>query len=138
MESCYTGSAQVCRQKPEGFCPQLILGTCVLMALGRSLLGQEIEERWWSYLCTQVCRYSWETSSLMMVFVYVALWPRINSGCRRTLEDSCPRMLLGSCVLWVSGCSSEEWGWAYLCYQASPHSWVVSYLSVPPGYGALW
>jgi hypothetical protein len=35
------GSALGCRQKPEGFCPQLILGSCVLMAVGESLLGQE-------------------------------------------------------------------------------------------------
>ena len=29
-------------------------------------------------LCTQVCRHSWETSFLVVVFVYVALWPRIR------------------------------------------------------------
>ena len=88
----------MCRQKPEGSCPQMILGSCVLMTL-----GQEFEERWWSYLCTQVCRYSWKTSSLVVIFVYVALWLRISSRCRWSLEDSCPRLLLASCVIRVSG-----------------------------------
>ena len=53
MESCGTGSALGCRQKPEGSCPQLILGSCVLMALGGSLLGQEFEQKWWCYLCSK-------------------------------------------------------------------------------------
>ena len=59
MESCGTGSALGCRQKPEGSCPQLILGSCVLMALGGSLLGQEFEQKWWSYLCSQECPHFW-------------------------------------------------------------------------------
>ena len=84
-----TGSALGYRQKPEESCPQLILGSCVLMALEGFLLGQEFEEKWWSYLCLQVCRYSWETSSLLAVFVFVALWHRISSGHRWELEDSC-------------------------------------------------
>ena len=41
-------------EKLEGFCPQLFLGSCVLMALGGSLFGQ----KWWSYLCSQVCQYT--------------------------------------------------------------------------------
>ena len=81
MENCVTGLAESydtgpalgCRQKPEGSCPQLILGSCVPMALVVSLLGQEFEEKWWSYLCSKVCRHSWETSSLLAVFVYVVL-----------------------------------------------------------------
>ena len=64
-------------------------------------MGQEFEEKWWSYLCLQVCRHSWETSSILAVFVYVALWHRISSGRRQRLEDSCPRQPLGSCVLRV-------------------------------------
>jgi hypothetical protein len=46
------------------------------MALVVSLLGQEFEEKWWSYPCLQVCRHSWETSSLLAVIVYVVLWPQ--------------------------------------------------------------
>jgi hypothetical protein len=46
MESCDTGSALGYKQKPEGSCPQLILGSCVLKGLGGSLLGQEFEEKW--------------------------------------------------------------------------------------------
>ena len=61
------------------------------MALGGSLLCQGFEEKWWSYLYLQVCRHSWVASSLLAVFVYVALWQRISSGCR---WNSCPRQLL--------------------------------------------
>jgi hypothetical protein len=68
MDSCGTGSAVGCRQKPEGSCPQLILGSCVLMTLGGSLLGLEFEEKWWCYLCLQVW-HSLETCSLLVVFV---------------------------------------------------------------------
>ena len=50
MESCGTGSAQRHRGKLEGSCPWLFLGSFVLMALGRFLLGQEFEEKWLSYL----------------------------------------------------------------------------------------
>jgi hypothetical protein len=75
MESCGTG----CRQTLEGSCSRLFLGSCVLMALGRSLLGHEFEQKWWSYLCSQVCLYSWEISSLPAVFGYRALWHRITS-----------------------------------------------------------
>jgi hypothetical protein len=50
------------------------------MALGRYLLGQEFEQKWWSYLCSQVCEHSWETSSLLEVFGYGELWHRISSG----------------------------------------------------------
>jgi hypothetical protein len=64
MESCGTGSALGYKQRLESF-PQLILGSCFLMALGGYLLGQEFEEKWWSYLCWQVSRHSWETSSLL-------------------------------------------------------------------------
>jgi hypothetical protein len=45
MERCGTGSALGYRQRPERSCHQLILGSCVLMALGGSLLGQEFEEK---------------------------------------------------------------------------------------------
>ena len=101
MESYGTGSALWCRQKPEGSCPQPILGSCVLMAMGGSLLGQEFEEKWWSYLCSKVCWHSWETSSLLVVFVYITLWHRISSGHSRKLEGSCSSLLLGFCVLRV-------------------------------------
>ena len=40
---------------------------------GRSLLGQEFEQKWWSYLCSQVCQHSWETGSLTVVFGYEEL-----------------------------------------------------------------
>ena len=69
MESCGTGSVLRYRQRPEISCPQLILGSRVLMALGGSLLGQEFEEKCWSYLCSQVCRHFWETISILVVFV---------------------------------------------------------------------
>jgi hypothetical protein len=42
---------------------------------------------------------SWEISSLPAGFGHGELWDRISSGSRQKLEESCPRMLLGSCVL---------------------------------------
>jgi hypothetical protein len=39
----------------------------------RSLLGQEFEDMWWSYLHSQTSLYSWETSSLLLAFVYLVL-----------------------------------------------------------------
>ena len=81
MKSCCTASAPGCRWKLEGSCLQLFLGSCVLMALGRSLLGQKFEYKWWFYLCSQVCWLSWETSSLPAVFGYGALWHMISSRC---------------------------------------------------------
>ena len=51
-------------------CPQMILVSCALMALDESLLGQEFDQKWWSYLCLQVYWHSWETLSLPAVFGY--------------------------------------------------------------------
>jgi hypothetical protein len=101
MDSCGTGSALTCIQISEGSCPQLILGSCVLMAPGGFLLGQESEEKCWSYLCSQICRHSWETSSLLAAIMFVTLWLRISSWHRWKLEGSCPRSPLFSCVLRV-------------------------------------
>ncbi|GAB1289437.1 Mitochondrial-processing peptidase subunit beta [Apodemus speciosus] len=56
-ESCGTESAPGHRWKVEGSCLGLFFGSCVLMVLGGSLLGQEFEQKWWSYLmrlCTDV------------------------------------------------------------------------------------
>jgi hypothetical protein len=64
--SCDTGTVPRCRQKLEGSCPCLFLGSYVLMALSGSFLGQEIEQKWWFCLCSQVCQHSWETSSLLV------------------------------------------------------------------------
>ena len=60
----------------------------VLMALGRSLLGQKFEQKWWSYLCLQVCWYFWETSSLPAVFGYEELWHMISSWHRQEPEGT--------------------------------------------------
>jgi hypothetical protein len=76
MESYSTGSA-LYRWKPEGFCPRLFLGSCVLMALGGSLLGQEFDQKCWSYLCSQVFQHSLETSSLWEEF---GLWRVVVKG----------------------------------------------------------
>ena len=47
---------------------------------GWVLLGQEFEQKWWSYLCSQVCLHSWDSISLLVVFVYGALWHRNRFG----------------------------------------------------------
>jgi hypothetical protein len=107
-----------------------------------SLLGQEFEEKWWSYLCSQVCRHPYETNSLLAVFVYAALWHRIISGHRWRLEGSPPRLLLGSCVLRVPGsvlhCSSEQQWWSSLHSQSCPNSWEAPSFLALFQYGALW
>ena len=88
MESCGRGSALRYRERPEGSCPLLILDSCEV--LWGSLLGQEFEGKWWSYLCSHVF------SSLLVVFVYVALWHRISSVHRWILEGSGPSLPLSS------------------------------------------
>ena len=57
MDSCGKRSPWGCRWKPEGSCLWLFLGFCVLMVQGGSLLSQEFEQKWWSYLCPQVCQH---------------------------------------------------------------------------------
>jgi hypothetical protein len=52
----------------EESCLQLFLDSCVLRALGKLLLGQEFELKWWFHLYTQVCQHAWETSSLLVGF----------------------------------------------------------------------
>jgi hypothetical protein len=52
IESCRSSSSPGHIWKLERSCPWLILISCVLRALGRSLLGQEFEQKWWSYLCS--------------------------------------------------------------------------------------
>ena len=100
-----TGSALGCRWKPEGSCPRLCLGSCVLIALAGSLLGQDFEQKLWSYLCSQVHWCSWEFNFFLMVFGYASLWHRISSQCRWKLEGSCPRPFLGSRVMRALGLS---------------------------------
>lgn len=108
MDSCDTWSSLEYKWKPEGSCPWLFLGFCVLMALDRFLLGQEFEQKWWSYLYSQICPHSWETSSIPAVFGYGALWHRISSGrCGTGLApdaDSNWKDL-------VPGCSSVTLSW---------------------------
>jgi hypothetical protein len=58
------------------------------MVLGGSLLGQEFEKKWWSYMCSQVCRHSQEMSSFLAVFVYALQWYRISSGYRLKYETT--------------------------------------------------
>ena len=97
MESCGTQSTLECREKPEGSCFQLILGSCVLMALWGSLWARNLKRSGGLTCAQEVCRHIWEKSSLLEVHVYVALWHRWR------LEDSCPRQHLSSCVLRVLG-----------------------------------
>ena len=77
MESCGTGWA-LGLQIETGRIPACP-GSCVLMALGRSLLGKVFEQKWWSYLCSQVCQHFLETRSVLVVFLYAELWHRISS-----------------------------------------------------------
>jgi hypothetical protein len=78
IKGCGTGSAQGSRKKPKGSCPCPFLGSRVLMAGGVSLLGQEFEQKWWTHLCSQVCQYSWETSSLLVGQGYGELCSQVS------------------------------------------------------------
>ena len=51
---------------PWFLCPE---GSMVVVV--RSLLGQEFEQKWWSYLCSQAFQHSWETCSILVVIVYM-------------------------------------------------------------------
>ena len=73
--------------------------SCVLKTLGGSFLGQEFEQKWCSYLSSQLCQYSWKTSPLLSVFGYGELCHRVSSLYRWKPEGSYPSLLLGSFVL---------------------------------------
>jgi hypothetical protein len=122
-------------QRPEGSCPQLIFGSSVLIALQRSCLGQEFEEKW----CSQVCRHSWETVSVLAAFIDVALWQRICSLCKqetgRLLSQAAPQF---QCPEGSGAVSSEQQCWSYLCSQAYPHSWEAHSVLELFAYKALW
>jgi hypothetical protein len=83
MESCGTGGSRH-RWKPGGYCPKLPLSSCVLKAPGGSLLDQQFEQKSWSYLCSQVCQHSWETSSLLVGFGYGELGTGLAPGLSST------------------------------------------------------
>jgi hypothetical protein len=93
MESCDTMSALGCRQKLEGSCLQLVLGYCVLMALGRSLRVEVVI----STVVTGLSVLLGDQLSPSDVWVWStvtqdqlrALWHRITSGRRWKPEGSC-------------------------------------------------
>lgn len=70
---------------------------CALMGLGGSLLGQKFEQKWWSYLFSQMCQHSWETSSLWSLFGYGPVWHRFSSPMqmetRKILSQAAPWFL---------------------------------------------
>ena len=63
MESCGTESALSCRQNPEGSGFLLFLDYCVVIAVGKSILCQELEQKYW-LTCVHRC----VTSSFLVVF----------------------------------------------------------------------
>ena len=79
MESCATGSTLGCKGRPKISCLRLFFGWCVLMALGESLLGQKFEQKWWSFLCSQVYQHSGRPVLYGGIW-YGELWKRIRSG----------------------------------------------------------
>ena len=64
------GSAPEYRWEPEESCPRLFLGYCILMDLGRSLLGQEFEQRWIAESETRGIRLDWRTFLFYAVETY--------------------------------------------------------------------
>jgi hypothetical protein len=63
-------------------------------------LAQDFEEKWWPYLYSLVCLHSWDTNSLLVVFVYVAL-SQDQLQVQREIKRSCTRSLLSFFVLRV-------------------------------------
>jgi hypothetical protein len=55
-----------------------------VIALGRSLLSQEFEQKWCFYLCAQVFQHSWKNSSLLVV--YMKLLSRLSETSVATSE----------------------------------------------------
>ena len=66
---------------PFAICLSLVLAGLAVSDCGLSVLQAYVSVLLGSLfsLCTQVCRHSWETRSSVVVFIYVALWPRISS-----------------------------------------------------------
>ena len=89
---------------------------------GKVPLGPGFEEKWWSYLCTQMCRHFWEMISLVVACVYVAPLPRISSGYIRKLEDPCSRLSLSVVSSGFQMGSFEQQGCSYLQSQACLYS----------------
>jgi len=101
------------------------------------------EDKCSSYLCSQVCQHSCETSFLPARSGYRELWHRVNSVPRQKLEGSCLRVLLGSCVqrapwgfLFDQKCE-QKW-WCHLCSWLCHHFWETSSLPPGSGYRKLW
>jgi hypothetical protein len=129
MESCGAVSALGCRQKLEGSCPQLFLGSCVLWLWTGHYWARNLS-RSCGLTCVHRCvstpgrLESCSTGSAPCADEY---WKDPVSGC-----SSVPV----SWVLW-SGHSEQKW-WFYLCSQACPYSCETCFLPTLFGYGALW
>ena len=75
MESFDTGSALGCRQKLEGFCPQLFLCSCVLMALGGGGGPSCARNLSRSGGLTCVCRYVGTPGRLALFGWHLCMYP---------------------------------------------------------------
>jgi hypothetical protein len=117
VESCGTGSSLGCRQKPEGSCPQLILGSCVLMALSGSLWARNLKRNA-SLTCAVRCVGTPGRSAL-------SWWYLCGTGLALDAEGDQKTPVLGSPTFPVSlgfwACSSEQQWWSYS--QSCPQSW---------------
>jgi hypothetical protein len=98
MESCDTGSPLGYKQRPED---PVASWSLVPMSwwLCEGPSWAKILKRSTGLTCAHRChRHFWETSSLLMVFVHIALWHRINSGHRREttrlLSQATPLLVL--------------------------------------------
>jgi hypothetical protein len=78
IKSCGTGSPPGTDRNQKAPVPGCSSGSCVL----RALWVGPLEWKWWFYLCSQVCQYSWETNSPLAGPGYGELWHGVSSGCR--------------------------------------------------------
>jgi hypothetical protein len=133
MERCGIGTTLGCRQRSEGSCPQLIFGS-VYWWLCEGLSWARNLKRSGGLTCAHRCIGTPGRPALLWIFVYVALWHRISSGCRQRLEYSSPRQPLGSCVLRVLG----RFLWASVLPELTGLSTLLSTGLLPPGSIWVW
>ena len=127
-----------CANRNRSILSQLILDPWVLMTLVRSLFVQEFEE---SGGFAFGHRYVGTPGSLGLLWWYLCMY-LCGTGSALGVDRNQKSPVPGCSWAFVSsgfwaGSSEMQW-WSYLCSQASLHSWVVSYLPEPPGYGTRW
>jgi len=135
------------RQKLEGSWPWLLLGSCIQRALGRFLLGQEYEQKWWSPLSSQDCPEFWESGSIPHIIWIeravglVQLWVQAETG--SVLSQTAPVFVCPEATRWVAWsrkvgltcaltCVSITGNWFSALGAGRNQKWLFLLLFLPP------